>query len=113
MPPAKEPGGFDAVHDRHADVHHDDVGREAIAHVDRCRTVGSDGHDGDVGLEFEQRCEVAPDAGVVVGDHRPDGAGQDPDTGRMADTIHPPFGDGPITRCPPQASARSRIPIKP
>ena len=73
--PGQLPGGGDAVHTGHANVHEDDVGFEGAAEADGFGAVGRGTDDGEVGLGVEQFAETGADHLVVVGDEDPDLAG--------------------------------------
>ena len=68
-------GGLDAVEDRHADVHHDDVGPGALDGLDGGRTVGGLGHDGHVRLLVDQEPDAGADHLLVVDECDADHAG--------------------------------------
>jgi hypothetical protein len=58
-----EPG-----HEGHFDVRNENVGGETNYCVEGIATVGSAGHDGDVGFEFKQCGKRAEDHGLVFGE---------------------------------------------
>ena len=68
MAGAKVGREFESGHDGHLDVGDENVGGEAGNCVERLAAVGGAGHDGDVGLEFEQGGESAEHHGLVFGE---------------------------------------------
>jgi hypothetical protein len=69
---AQLPGGFDAVHSRHVDVHAHDVGFVLADAADEFLTVADCGDDLQVGDLFEQRSQGFAKHPVIVGKHDPD-----------------------------------------
>ena len=65
------PGGLDAVHDRHTDVHQHDVGRVLRRSLDRLLAGAGLGDDLDVPGGLEHGLEAGPHHRLVVGDHDP------------------------------------------
>src|SRR5256885_1913599 len=61
-------GRLDAVHDRHIDVHEDDVRHDLLGLLDAFFAIDGGGDHLDVGLEREQLLEVIQGAGDVVHD---------------------------------------------
>ena len=61
-------GRLDAVHDRHVDVHQDDVGAQLAGLLHPLLAVGGGAHDLDVGLEGQQLLQVVQGARDVVDD---------------------------------------------
>ena len=61
-------GRLDAVHDRHVDVHEDDVRHDLLGLLDAFFAIDGGGDHLDVGLEREQLLEVIQGAGDVVHD---------------------------------------------
>ena len=114
-------GRFQPVHDRHPDVHQNDVGPQMPRQADRVRAVGGLAHDLQAGLGGEHRGEALPHHRLVVGDQAPRGPaarravrghGVSP-TGSTAETTKPPSGDRPADSEPPSRATRSRIPVSP
>jgi len=89
------PGGFQAVQNRHADVHQDEVGRKLSYLGERVAAVVGLADDVEVGLGLEDHPQPAADQCFVVDD-------QDADHGVMcgrgsrARTIYPASGRGPV-----------------
>ena len=67
------PGGLDAVHDRHPDVHQDDVGTGPPGRLHRLRAVARLADHGEAGRGRDDPAETHPDQCLVVGDHHPQG----------------------------------------
>ena len=67
--------GLDAVHDRHLQVHEDDVGVAVRAAVDGLLAVARDAHDLDAVAGLEQAGDPDADDLVVVGDQDTDRPG--------------------------------------
>ena len=111
----EEPGGREAVHARHPDVHQDEVGRAAAGKRDRLNTVRGLADDLDVGFGFEDRPQPAAYHGLVVGEQHADGRHRSLlGAGSTAWTRQPrPSGLGPASSLPPASAARSRIPAMP
>ena len=65
----------DPVEHRHADVHHDDVGLEALGDLDALLAVGGLADDLDVGLVLEDHPEPGPHQLLVVDQDHPDRGG--------------------------------------
>src|SRR5207253_7589253 len=61
-------GRLDAVHDRHVDVHQDQVRGDLLRLLDALLAIDGGGDDLDVGLEGEQLLEIVQRAGDVVHD---------------------------------------------
>ncbi len=105
-------GGLDPVELRHADVHEHDVGPRAPHHRDRLGAVVGLAHHLDVVLGVEEDPESGSHERLVVGE----GDADQPVSaliGSRAHTRKPPEKRGPASRCPPTASARSRMPAMP
>lgn len=51
---AESRGGCHAVEQRHVQVEHDGVGIESVGKLDRLQSVGSQAHDGELRLPFDQ-----------------------------------------------------------
>ena len=121
------PGGFQAVHPGHPDVHQHHVGALAAGQVDRLRAVGGLAHHLEVVGRVDQHVEPGADQRLVVGEQDPDhGACLPPGRGRRLWSAAglvgegQPGGDpeaaagpGPASTAPPTAAARSRIPASP
>src|SRR5918994_2920179 len=104
--------GLEAVNDRHADVHENDVwavrahpldglgaGRGLAAHLD---VVGA----------LEQHPEARADERLVVGEQDSDAHAEALGVGSRACTRMPPPGAAPAWSVPPTAAARSRIAMR-
>src|SRR6185437_11641200 len=110
------PGGLQAVHHRHADVHEDDVGAQLGDPGDGLLPVDGLADHLDIGLRVEQDGKARPHHALVVGhDHadRHGAASSGGLTGRTAATRNPPSPVGPASRLPPSIVARSRMPTRP
>jgi hypothetical protein len=110
-----------SVHDRHPDVHQDDVGSQVLRLVDSVGAVGGLADHEQAGLGVEDRGEALSDHRLVVGDQAPCGdvarraaGGHDVSpSGSTADTTKPPPGAGPAVSEPPSSATRSCIPVSP
>ncbi len=108
-------GCLDAVHARHADVHHHHIGVGVPDQLDRIGSgSGFAGHV-DAGCLLDQHAQARTDQRLVVGQDDPDGhrAGAGAGTGSPAATRKPPPGRGPAEKSPPSSAARSRMPVIP
>src|SRR5206468_2988721 len=61
------PGAFDAVEQRHRDIHHNDVRTEGRRELYGLTAGLGFAGDFDIGFGFEQRAQSLPDDGVIVG----------------------------------------------
>src|SRR5690606_1013800 len=117
------PGGLDAVHPRHPDVHEHHVrsGEAGLPH--RLAAVGRLTDHDDVALEVEEEAEAGTHELLVVDEQNPDLAvvawrvarGHDHASpvgakGSRAVTWNPPPGTGWASSSPPRSWHRSRIP---
>src|SRR5262249_51992190 len=111
------PGGLDAVHAGHADVHQHDIGDVFSAGPHRLGAVGCGGDDVEVGLCVEQVGEAGADDLGIGGDADADRgtghAGSSALAGSTASTTKPPPAAEPVRSWPPTAAARSRMPSSP
>ena len=120
------PARFDAVQDRHVEVHQHRVGLEAGDEVDRFLPVGGGADDLYVWEEYvweeyvweepEHEHEPLSDGGLVVGHHDPERRRLAPwpaHWGTCAVTTHLPPPSGPASNEPAIRSRRSRIPARP
>ena len=111
------PGGLQAVHHRHADIHQDHVRTQLRGARDRFLPVHGLADDLDVGLAVQQGGEAGPDHALVIGDHDSHGHGRPSRgslvSGRTAVTRNPPSSVGAASRWPPSIVVRSRIPMMP
>ena len=110
------PGRLDAVELGHADVHQDDVRRQASGLVDRLAPVRGLADDLEVLLGVEDHAEARADERLVVGDEDADahaGSASAAPTGSRARTVKPPPGRGPASSSPPWTRTRSRMPMRP
>ena len=107
-----QPGGLDAVHGGHADVHHDHVRELPSRDLDGRLAVGSCAHDLDVWLRVEDGCQAVTHHLLIVGhDHACHGTAWG--VGRVAQTRKPPLRSGSVVRVPPRKVARSPMPARP
>src|SRR6476661_5131676 len=105
------PGRRQAVTTGHADVHEHHVGSGGAHDADGLRPAGGLPHDLEVVLGVEEGTDTGAQQRLVVGQHHP---GHCPSpVGRVSSTLSPPIGEGPMTRVPPRAAARSCIPRSP
>ena len=72
LPVGQAASGVDAVHDRHADVHEDDVGVQGMGGLDGLSAVGDIGHDVDVGFRLQDGDKALAHQCLIVGDDDPD-----------------------------------------
>src|ERR1022692_674575 len=111
---AELPGGLDAIHARHADVHEDDVRAQFAADGHRLGPVAGCAEDREVWLRGQEPGESGANYLMIVGDDDPDRGGRaahpavSPFPGRLATTRKPPPAAGPVDSSPPTAAARSR-----
>ena len=66
-------GGLDAGDARHLDIEHRDVGMVLADEPERLPAVAGLGHDGDLGVFFQELADAFADDGVVVGKDDADG----------------------------------------
>jgi hypothetical protein len=92
------PGRLDAVHDRHAHVHEDDMRALLAAELHRLLPVGGGSHDAEVVLRAEQGPEPRADDLLVVDDGDTDGHVDAFGIGSSASTANPPSSAGPALR---------------
>ena len=84
------PGRLEPVHDRHPDVHQDDVGAGPPAGVDGLRAVAGLGDDSDLRVGLEDHPEAGAHECLVVGDQDADGhAGTPASRGMRASRAKP------------------------
>src|SRR5581483_2248369 len=103
------PGGLEAVHHRHPDVHQHDV-RPVLEHRrDGRRAVRRLARDLEA-RRLQDQPEPAADQRLVVGDHYAHGNSA---SGIVARSRHPPPGRGPASTSPPYSPIRSRSPSSP
>ena len=111
------PGRLDAVHDRHAQVHHDDVRPQSADGLDGRSPVGRLTDDLDVGLVGHDHPEARADQLLVVHQQDPDPVAHPAFPGWGSRGSHAatrkPRPTGPASRRPPNRAARSRIPMRP
>ncbi len=100
FPTEQAPRRLDPVGARHADVHQDDVGREARGEPRRLLAVLGLADDLEVGLALEDDAEAAADERLVVREQDPDHAGA-PWSGMRARISKPPVAPGPLVSVPP------------
>src|SRR5690606_8906667 len=110
----QQPGGLDAVQDRHAHVHDDDVRAEPPGQLDRGAPVTALPGHGHVGLGVDDGRQAGADEGLVVADQDPDRRGHaGVPTGIRARTRKPPSSRRPASKSPPRTPTRSRRPARP
>ena len=68
----QHPGGGDAVHDRHRQVHQDHVGGGRHGHLHRLLAIGGLADHLDVRVGLDEADEAGPHQAMIVGDEYPD-----------------------------------------
>src|SRR5439155_12206283 len=92
------PRGLDAVEDRHADVHQDDIGSSTENLIDRLRSVGRLADDVQLGIGFDDSSQPGPHERLVV---REDYANHALGAASRATRRYPPSSLRPVTSAPP------------
>lgn len=109
----QQAGGLQAVEDRHADVHQDDVRPYLPGESYRGPPVPALARHLHVGLGADDGDQRGADQHLVVADQDPDRCAHEGLPGMRARTVKPPSVPCPALKSPPRTWTRSRSPVRP